>query len=393
MKILYVSTHPHLNLAAPSGPGTHMREIINGFKSEGHEVITFIAGGESLDASTTEAIAFKKYSWKKWIPRKIWNTLKEVKLLLHNRKMKNELMQLVQVHRPNFIYERSYAFMDAACITAMKCNVPIICEVNAPYPEEVAKMNGKGLFHFFSEYAERYIARHAYRIVVVSSAMQQYFEQKHQLKKDQIIITPNAVDKGFAAVNEQHFKKIYHQIGLCSDDIVIGFVGSIFPYHGVDALIRAFGALKNNSHWSKLKLLIVGDGESLTELKELANRMNIREKIIFTGNVNHSDVAAYIQCMNTTVMAKSNWYGSPVKIFEYGILGKFIIAPDTIPVKDVMQHKLTGYIVANESELIDALNFAIDHPDVAGKIAATFKNQIEENHTWQLMAKKILSGK
>ena len=392
MKILYVSTHPHLNLSAPSGPGTHMREIIRGFQRQGHDVKTYIAGGEKLHNEQMQHIHFQKYAWKKWVPTLLWNTLKELKLILHNRKMMVAMNQIIEDFQPDLIYERSYAFMDATAKVAMKKGIPICCEVNAPYPEEVALMNGKGLFHWLANSAEKNIARFAHRIIVVSSAMKSYFTNKYNLKEEKIIVTPNAVQMQFGEVNESTSLELKRHLGILDGDYVIGFVGSIFPYHGVDVLIDAYARLINESDLKNTKLLIVGDGESRESLEQSCDRMNIREHVIFTGNVEHNRVAAHISVMDVTVMAKSNWYGSPVKIFEYGILGKFIIAPNTIPVHDVMIHSVHGYIVSKENELLDALNFAIENKSLAQKMASTFQHKVIHEHSWDAMAKKILDN-
>ena len=80
MKILYFSPHPTINMAAPSGPGTHIREIISGFESQGHHVVRFIAGGESLVKGEAN-IQFRKRSWKKFIPSIIWETLRDIQMI------------------------------------------------------------------------------------------------------------------------------------------------------------------------------------------------------------------------------------------------------------------------------------------------------------------------
>jgi glycosyltransferase involved in cell wall biosynthesis len=87
---------------------------------------------------------------------------------------------------------------------------------------------------------------------------------------------------------------------------VIGFVGSIFPYHGVDVLIRCFASIVQDSQ-QDLCLLIVGDGETLPALKDLAEQLKMRDQILFTGNIPHHRVMPYIQAMDICVMAKSNW--------------------------------------------------------------------------------------
>jgi glycosyltransferase involved in cell wall biosynthesis len=71
----------------------------------------------------------------------------------------------------------------------------------------------------------------------------------------------------------------------------------------------------------------------------------VNNKVVFTGSIHHSQVFGCIGLMDVTIMAKSNWYGSPIKIFEYGMMGKPIIAPDNIPVNDIMINGMTGLLI------------------------------------------------
>lgn len=388
MRILYVSTHPHLNLAAPSGPGTHMREIIRSFEKAGHEVIPFIAGGMTLETHSS-SIQFAQRNWKKWVPRFVWNSLKEMRLILHNRKMRAVLENLVAEKHPDLVYERGYAFMTAACEVAHRMGIKCVCEINAPYPEEIAEMNGKGFFHSFAERSEKTQVSLSSFVVVVSSAMRDYFVQKHGVLSSKIIVTPNAVDPAFAGVNEDTVKTLRKRWRIGEEETVIGFVGSIFPYHGVDKLVDAFSRCYA-AGLGKLRLLVVGDGEVLPELRVQADRMNIRDAVVFTGNVPHNEVSAYLSLMDVTVMAKSNWYGSPVKIFEYGLLGKFVIAPDTSPVRDVMIHGEDGWLLKERENPEEALLYFCRNREQAEIQAIRFQKKILMNHTWQHMGEKIL---
>ncbi|MDP4952139.1 MAG: hypothetical protein NWQ53_00720, partial [Flavobacteriales bacterium] len=84
MRILYFSSHPNIPLNSKSGPGTHMREIIAGFRAEGHEVQTLIMGGnseaqESGAQAPTTASPIKSLG-KKLLPTVLWESIKDQRL-------------------------------------------------------------------------------------------------------------------------------------------------------------------------------------------------------------------------------------------------------------------------------------------------------------------------
>lgn len=387
-RILYVSTHPHLNLAAPSGPGTHMREVIKAFRDEGYEVHTFIAGGEEMEHGNT-AIRFSKKSWKKFVPKFLWESLKEWRLIMHNQKMMAQLQGAILNVQPDLIYERGYAFMTAGVELANRNDIPIFLELNAPYPEEIKAMSGSGIFSSFTESAERKQSKLASQIIVVSTAMKEYFEKKHNVDSNRIVVTPNAVNLSFLEINQALKSSLESTL---NGHRIIGFVGSIFPYHGVDKLIKSFAQVVSKYSHIQTKLLIVGDGEVLEELKQLASDLNISSNVIFTGNVPHKDVSTYISLMDVTVMADSNWYGSPVKIFEYGLFGKYIIAPNTQPVRDVMEDKVHGWLLKNsEDDLVSALEFTLHSFEECKKVGEAFESKVKSEHLWKHVGARIIS--
>lgn len=391
-KILYVSSHPHLNLMAPSGPGTHMREIIQGLRNAGCEVHCMIAGGLELHENG-ETLNFQIRNWKRWIPKFIWSSLKEIKLVLHNRNWKKQLKRTIDAIQPDVIYERTYTLCTAAAEIADERSIPLYSEINAPYPEEKAMMDGKGLFHFLSERSEEIAVTKSKKIFVVSSALKQYLMSKWNIAEEKVVVTPNAVRSDFGEINPEETELLRNAYKLTNDDLIVGFVGSIFPYHGVDRLISTFIQLKRQTAINSLKLLIVGDGETLPYLKKMASDSEFSRDIIFTGNVVHRQVGAYIALMDITVMAKSNWYGSPVKIFEYGILKKTVIAPDTIPVQDVMCSGEDGILIADDDNaLFMALSKIIKDEGLMSSMALNWHDKVLQKHTWNHVAQQIYSN-
>ncbi len=389
MKIIYYSPHPHINMSAPSGPGTHIREVINGFEQRGHTVVKLIAGGTALD-QTSASITFRKRSWKKMIPNFIWQTAKDYSLIRLDKKLEEQLSELIKAEKPDFIYERAYYLMGSGYRAAEVHSVKYACEINAPYPEEKSAMSGTSLFVQRSKKNETLQVQSSNRVFVVSTALKKYLEKSFGSVQSKIIVTPNAVNPKNIGLNAQTQKEIRTDTGIQSSDKVIGFVGSIFPYHGVDALIETFAQIRKE-RVDSIKLLIVGDGEILNALKQRVQELGIESDVIFTGNVLHSRVYDYIGIMDYTVMARSNWYGSPVKIFEYGIMKKCIIAPDVVPVTDVMKDQEDGLLISDDIlSLKKALEYFLDHPTEAFRMAENFYEKVSKKHTWQQVSDSIL---
>jgi len=391
MKILYYSSHPNLNLAAPSGPGTHMREVIGAFKELGHEVETLILGGEEMNQESD--IQFSESSSKKILKKilteSMWQTLKDVRLRRFDRYAEKLLWKKIQDFQPDMVYERGYYLMTSGVKMSKKAGTRHIIELNAPYPEEKIAMEGQSFLINKSNQCEYEQVTMSERVVVVSSALKKYLTDRYPEAENKVIVTPNAINLNKLKVENKAVSKLRAQLNF-DQKTVIGFVGSIFPYHGVDRLLDAFVSL--SSSYPDARLLIVGDGETRAQLEARCAQLKLQEKVHFSGNVKHSDVPNYIELMDIAVMPKSNWYGSPVKIFEYGLLKKAVLAPDNVPVRDVMIPDVDGILIRDSvNELKSALVRLLKDEDFRNKLASNFHEKVTTKHRWEDVVRKILA--
>ncbi|RAU83288.1 glycosyltransferase family 4 protein [Pontibacter arcticus] len=392
MKILYYSSHPHLNLASPAGYGTHIREMIHAFGQLGHDVKPVIMGGTTInegDLSIKGRSPLKQMA-ASMVPSFIWETAKDHQLLKFDKYAAEILEEEIQQFQPDLIYERAAYLQTSGVEAAVKHRIQHVLEVNAPYAEERVQMQGNSFYAGKGVEIEKKLLKGSTKIAVVSSALQKHLSTTYHIEADKFILTPNAINPAHINYSLNRASDIKEALKI-THKTVIGFVGSIFPWHGIDLLIKAFKTISASD--SSLHLLIVGDGETLPLLKNLVQQEQLQDVITFTGNIKHQDVFNYIACMDICVMPTSNWYGSPVKIFEYAAMGKAVIAPDNIPVKDVMHDQITGLLIQPDVDsLKTALNQFIENKSLRESCAHAFKRLVLTNYTWVKNAEKVISS-
>lgn len=383
MKILYYSPHPALGLNDQAGYGTHMREMIHAFQQLGHEVLPVIMGGTEPTAATPAASAGGvKKALKPFVPHGLWETAKDVSLLRFDRYAQQQLEAQIAAFKPDMIYERANYLQLSGVNAAQKWGIKHVLEVNSPYVEERQTLQGKSWLMNKAVKAEQMQVEKSNLVCCVSSALEEYLKKRSKSKYN-FIVTPNAINEN---TYKNYKKDDIENLDKENNDVVFGFVGSFFAWHGIDLMILAFKGLVNQ--YPNIRLLIVGDGAIRADLEQLAQDC---PGVTFTGQVPHGQVFSYIDMMDVAIMANSNWYGSPVKIFEYGAMGKAIIAPDNIPVKDVMVPDIDGILVQpNVESLRSAMEFYIKNPDRRAQMAVHFQQKVLTQHTWQQTAQQIL---
>lgn len=392
MKILYYSPHPHINLAAQTGAGTHIREMIQAFRENGHEVSTLIMGGETQE-EVRQTIAAKpnklKQGLKSLIPGCIWEGIKDWQMAKFDALAQQKLLAKIADFQPDLIYERAAYMQTSGVLAAKKQQIKHILEWNGPFVQERTQLYGASCYFPFAKKNEHKQLITTTLNVVNSSAIRDYFIKKYKINEAKFQLIPNAINVEMLKTDSSEIEKLRSQYAL-SDKIVVGFVGQIMEWHGVGILLEAFSLL--HQQYTNVRLLIVGDGKMLAAYKQYAIEKGIADKVIFTGKIPHKQVFNHIELMDITVMPNSNWYGSPVKIFEYGAMGKAIIAPNNIPVRDVMADNEDGILVAPSADALKmALTKLIDNEDLRKKVAISFQQKVLKKHTWKYEAKHLLA--
>jgi glycosyltransferase involved in cell wall biosynthesis len=377
-----------------SGPGVHIREVMHGFQQKGHEVIWASPNRRLANQPLVhkpKSGLFIKRIIKTILPKIIWETFRDIELMWIDRAFDRELQQLIDLHKPDFIYERVYYLMGCGYRVARKNKVKYLAEINSPYTIEKPLMSYKSLFEPLAERNERKQMEAIDQGFVVASSLKEYFIKKYPFTKGKITITPNAVRKEFTEPATEDVKQAARaELSLREDDILITFVGSIFPYHGVDILIHAYHTVRKQ-YGSRLKLLIMGDGEILEDLKVLTEKLGITGEVIFTGKAPGEKVREYLTVTQIAVLANCNWYSSPIKLFEYGSKRLAIIAPKYPGVEDVMTGSEDGLLIdPDQNSLSQAIQLLVEQPDVRERYAESFYRRVKSHYTWDVIANQIL---
>lgn len=123
---------------------------------------------------------------------------------------------------------------------------------------------------------------------------------------------PNGIDTKEFQKNEQKREEVRRKLGL-EENFVIGHVGR-FDYaknHGF--LIDIFSEIVKLDANSNPKLLLLGEGGSMKEMKEKVKKLGIEKDVLFLGN--QRPVEAYYQAMDTFVFP-SFFEGMPGTVIE-----------------------------------------------------------------------------
>lgn len=173
------------------------------------------------------------------------------------------------------------------------------------------------------------------------------------------------------------------------DEPVVVSVARLVERKGQDQLIRALPLLRRRVPGSRL--LIVGDGPNLGQLRKMAAAEGVTEHVTFAGRVSDEELPAHFAAGDVFAMPCRERRGG-LEVEAFGIVftqaqavGRPVVAGDTGGVSDSLEDGVTGLLVdgASVSAVGDALAEILGDPERATLMGAAASDFVARGFTWQ----------
>ena len=378
MKVLY-----HHRTMADGAEGIHIREIVQALRALGHEVLVVALAGDP--ATPGAAGAARLAAVRRLIPAAGY----ELAEIGYNSVGHRRIMTAARNFCPDIIYDRYSTYSTAAMSAARRAHVPLLLEVNAPLAYERSVDDHLRLkFPALARSFERRIFEAADRIFVVSTPLRRHLVETIGIDAQKIVVLPNGADPDvFTPDHSGEDIRRRHGIG---GRFVVGFVGILRPWHGVDLLLKAFRDLRVSG--CDAHLLIVGDGPIQHELESLAGTLGVQDAVTFAGRVTHREVIAHVAAMDVAVSPHATFYASPMKILEYMSMGKAVVAPAMENIRDIVDDGETGLLFepGDAGALESRLSRLQANEALRQELGRRARSRVVERFNWRFNALRVV---
>jgi glycosyltransferase involved in cell wall biosynthesis len=374
MRLLYVSFDRGIPIGGTKGASIHVAELLRALAAEGHATALLVResmAGESqgpvFTAPTREGLG--------WVPgRHLRRDLREIRI---RRALRAAVQTAIADFRPDVIYERYALFRSETCAEAARARIPHLLEVNAPLAWEERRFRHLTL-KAAAERAERQTWRHADLVVVPSHPLAGLVRARGQ---EHVLVVPNAVD--IERFERPARMDLRARLGLESR-FVVGFVGSVKPWHDFDTLVAAVERLPGEL---RTTLLVVGT----VAPEGLPPRASV--ELVTAGAVSHEQVPEYLAAMDACVAGLTAdpelHYFSPLKVLEYLAAGRPTVVADAGDLTQIITAGAAlGYRPGDAADLAVKLLLVASDADVRGGLARGGR-AYARTHTWREAARAI----
>lgn len=251
------------------------------------------------------------------------------------------------------------------------------------YPKRQSRLTGifLGILEFFIPYLVDTVS--------VSSESLRRLCIKKGMFKDRIFKAPVGAD--LVRFNPEVSGDLVRRKYDIKGPLVI-YVGQLHGAQYVELFIKSANEiLKSNTD---VNFMIVGDGYRLPFLKDLVTSMGIKEKIIFTGAIQHDEIPSYIAsadvavaCFEENDITRSK---SPLKIVEYMACGKAIVASNVGEIRNMVGGVGLLTRPGDVSSLSDNINRLLVDSQLRKRLGLLSRKRAQEKYNWHTTAQSLL---
>jgi glycosyltransferase involved in cell wall biosynthesis len=369
MRLLY--SH---RIQSRDGQGVHLDALVAALRAAGHEVL--VVGPAAYEQAGLGGENRLIATLRRWLPKFV----AELAELAYSVPAYLRLARAARAFRPDAIYERYNLFYLSGAWLARRLRLPFLVEVNAPLAEERARFGGLALAPL-ARWSERFVWRRATRVLPVSAVLAGHVEAAG-VPPARITVIPNGIDLA-------EFPEPAPAPG--GDPLVLGFVGFVRDWHGLDAVLRGIAAWQGPP---ALSLLVVGEGPARPGLEALARELGIAGRVRFTGLAQRDAVPGHIARFDVALQPAAVPYASPLKVFEYMAAGRAIVAPDQPNIREVLRDGETALLFdpAREGALWAAIGRLAADPALRARLGAAARAEVlARDLTWAGNARRVVA--
>ena len=241
-------------------------------------------------------------------------------------------------------------------IVAKKLNLPIVHTYHTLYEDYVHYVTHGHFNNLAKKLAIKitkyYCEKKCDELIVPTDKIKDLFINKYNISQPiNVIPTGIDIDKFKLTSNiKKEIESIKKKYKIKDTDFIIGSVGRIAPEKSFDKLLYNIKEMiKVNTN---IKVMLVGGGPDLDNLKELTKKLHLEDYIIFTDKVNYDLVPAYFNTFNVIVsFSKTETQG--LTIIEGLAASKPTICIEDDSFKAMIEPNYNGYLFKNDNEFKD----------------------------------------
>ncbi|WP_330986130.1 MULTISPECIES: glycosyltransferase family 4 protein [Enterobacterales] len=367
MRVAYICADPGIPVFGSKGASVHIQEVLRSLVKRGLDITLF---AQRTGGPVPEILRSVRLVQLPALPANTHAESRARQALDANPWLTE---QLTLTGPYDVIYERYSLWSHAGMTFARQANITGILEVNAPLIEEQRKYREMPLEQE-AEQTLRQVLKNADTLIAVSPGVKSWLET-----------LPETANKTHVVANGVDPTRFPIPMPSTRQHAVIGFLGSLKPWHGIHTLIEAFDLLHQRGR--PVRLSVVGDGPEYPLIHQQLAQRGLLPFCHFSGAVENARVPDLLAQMDIAVAPYPQlpgFYFSPLKIYEYMAARLPVITTRVGHLSEIVDDEKTGLLVEPDDPLAlcTAIERLLDDTTLARKLGNAGRQQVEQTQSW-----------
>jgi len=296
--------------------------------------------------------------------------------LFQDIKAYKKIKKIILEYKPDIVHTHASKAGALGRLAAYKCGVPVIVHT---FHGHVFDKYFSILSSTFYINVERYLAKKSSKIIVLSDKQKNDIVNKFKIcpeKKVEIISLGFDLDK-FQENIDLKRKNFRNEYQIDDDELAIAIIGRLVPIKNHELFLNAVKYVSSRTN-KKLKILIVGDGESKNDIQKKAEELNLsftenkteskNNLITFTSWIKEIDVV--VAGADIIALTSLN-EGTPVSLIEAQAGNKPIVSTNVGGIENVVIPGETALLSPNNDMQAFAKNLLklVESEDLRNKLS------------------------
>jgi glycosyltransferase involved in cell wall biosynthesis len=225
------------------------------------------------------------------------------------------------------------------------------------------------------------------RVFAVSTEVARKARKALLLPDKRVAVTLNSIDFEEMEADEEAADRLRQKIRPESDAVVVLCIGFLHDRKGQRYAIEALASLRKK--FPGIRLVLLGEGDMEGELRRLAEKLQLEDKVLFQGYLPH--VAEWMSIADVYVQP-SFIDPLPRALLEAMYMGLPVVASRLGTIGEVVKDGETGKLAepGNAQSLAETIEFYLSNRAEAERIGRNAQAFVRANCSMQAMAQKII---
>jgi len=403
MKILYISQYFPPEMGAPAARASELSKY---WADAGHDV-TVLTGFPNHPTGVVRA------EYRAKLRRLVFrariggaNVVRTWLLPFPNRKAYERMLNYASfcvsaastglfLSRPDVVIGSSPQLLVAvaACFLARCKRAPFVFEVRDLWPESLAAVgvgDTDSLLHRALGRIAGFLYRQADRVVVVTSAFEDYLVGHWHVPREKISVVENGVETQlFSPLEGRDLKR---SLGI-EDKFVVSYIGTMGMAHRLETILEAAASLQHTN--PDIIFLLIGEGAEKARIVALAKERDLGN-IQFLDQQPRDKIPGYIAASDAclVLLKKTDIFKTviPTKMLEFMSCARPVILGVEGQAQNILREARAGIAIEPESasELVTAISRLKSNPEKCREFGESGREYILRKFSRQRTAEKYI---